>query len=100
MCECAVVGCVVVGGGGGGGGESARFVSSVFASECGCGKSSTRHNKLTNEPDPHDMHQKEKEKEKKMDTTPQCSRVVPHPSTDRAQTALTSVIGRERVHYG
>jgi hypothetical protein len=36
----------------------------------------------------------------KMDTTPQCSRVVPHPSTDRAQTALTSVIGRERVHYG
>ena len=35
-----------------------------------------------------------------LDTTPHCSRVVPHPSTKRAQTALTSVIGRERVHYG
>ena len=35
-----------------------------------------------------------------MDTTPHGSRVVPHPSTKRAQTALTSVIGRERVHYG
>ena len=36
----------------------------------------------------------------KMYTTPHCSRVVPHPSTERAQTALTSVIGREPVHYG
>ena len=36
----------------------------------------------------------------KMDTTLHCSRVVPHPSTERAQTALTSVIGREPVHYG
>ena len=30
---------------------------------------------------------------KKMDSTPHCSRVVPHPSTERAQTALTSVFG-------
>ena len=29
----------------------------------------------------------------KMDSTPHCSRVVPHPSTERAQTALTSVFG-------
>jgi len=28
-----------------------------------------------------------------VDTTPHCSRVVPHPSTERAQTALTSVFG-------
>lgn len=43
---------------------------------------------------------KEKKKKKKMDSTPHCSRVVPHPSTERAQTALTSVFGREPVHYG
>ena len=30
---------------------------------------------------------------KKVDSTPHCSRVVPHPSTKRAQTALTSVFG-------
>jgi hypothetical protein len=29
----------------------------------------------------------------KMDSTPRCSRVVPHPSTERAQAALTSVFG-------
>ena len=34
-----------------------------------------------------------KEKEKVVDSTPHCSRVVPHPSTKRAQTALTSVFG-------
>jgi hypothetical protein len=33
------------------------------------------------------------EKQKRMDSTPHCSRVVPHPSTKRAQTALTSVFG-------
>jgi hypothetical protein len=27
---------------------------------------------------------------KNLDSTPHCSRVVPHPSTNRAQTALTS----------
>jgi hypothetical protein len=32
-------------------------------------------------------------KNSKMDSTPHCSRVVPHPSTERAQTALTSVFG-------
>ena len=37
---------------------------------------------------------------KNMDSTPHCSRVVPHPSTERAQTALTSVFGWEPVHYG
>ena len=41
-----------------------------------------------------------KDKEKKVDSTPHCSRVVPHPSTERAQTALTSVFGWEPVHYG
>ena len=35
-----------------------------------------------------------------MDSTPHCSRVVPHPSTKRAQTALTSVFGWEPVDYG
>ena len=30
---------------------------------------------------------------KRVDSTPHCSRVVPHPSTKRAQTALTSVFG-------
>ena len=30
---------------------------------------------------------------KTMDSTPHCSRVVPHPSTKRAQTALTSLFG-------
>ena len=39
-------------------------------------------------------------KKKKMDSTPHCSRVVPHPSTERAQTALTSVFGWEPVDYG
>ena len=29
----------------------------------------------------------------KMDSTPRCSRVVPHPSTKRAQGSLTSVFG-------
>ena len=43
---------------------------------------------------------KRKKKGKKMDSTPHCSRVVPHPSTERAQTALTSVFGWEPVHYG
>ena len=33
------------------------------------------------------------QKEKRMDSTPHCSRVVPQPSTKRAQTALTSVFG-------
>jgi hypothetical protein len=32
-------------------------------------------------------------KGQKVDSTPHCSRVVPHPSTKRAQTALTSVFG-------
>ena len=41
-----------------------------------------------------------KEKPKKMDSTPHCSRGVPHPSTKRAQTALTSLFGWEAVHYG
>jgi hypothetical protein len=36
---------------------------------------------------------KRKEKKDIMDSTPHCSRVVPHPSTKRAQTALTSVFG-------
>ena len=35
----------------------------------------------------------------KKDSTLHCSRVVSHPSTERAQTALTSVIGREPVYY-
>ena len=35
-----------------------------------------------------------------MDSTPHCSRVVPHPSTKQAQTALTSVFGWEPVDYG
>ena len=40
------------------------------------------------------MTQKRKEEDKKkVDSTPHCSRVVPHPSTKRAQTALTSVFG-------
>ena len=34
-----------------------------------------------------------------MDSTPHCSRVVPHPSTEQAQTALTSVFGWEPVDY-
>ena len=43
---------------------------------------------------------KKKEKnEGKMDSTPHCSRVVPHPSTEQAQTALTSVFGWEPVDY-
>ena len=41
----------------------------------------------------------EKRAKNKTDTTPHCSRVVPHPSTKRAQTALTSVFGWEPVHY-
>jgi hypothetical protein len=40
-----------------------------------------------------------KQNRSKMDTTPHCSRVVPHPSTERAQTALTSVFGWEPVDY-
>ena len=43
---------------------------------------------------------KENKVQKKMKFTPPCSPVVPHPSAERAQTALTSVIGRERVYYG
>jgi hypothetical protein len=42
----------------------------------------------------------EKEEKKIVDSTPHCSRVVPHPSTEQAQTALTSVFGWEPVHYG
>ena len=38
-------------------------------------------------------HNNKKKKKKKVDSTPHCSRVVPHPSTKRAQTALTSVFG-------
>jgi hypothetical protein len=34
-----------------------------------------------------------REHAKKLDSTPHCSRVVPHPSTKRAQTVLTSVFG-------
>ena len=41
-----------------------------------------------------------KTRQKKMDSTPHCSRVVPNPSTERAQTALTSVFGWEPVDYG
>jgi hypothetical protein len=43
----------------------------------------------------HTKRQQEKEpaKKKVVDSTPHCSRVVPHPSTERAQTALTSVFG-------
>jgi hypothetical protein len=36
---------------------------------------------------------KKKRKKDTMDSTPHCSRVVPHPSTKRAQTALTAVFG-------
>ena len=36
---------------------------------------------------------------KKMDTTPRCSRVVPHLSTERAQRMLTSEFGWDLVHY-
>ena len=43
--------------------------------------------------------QKERKNEGKMDSTPHCSRVVPHPSTEQAQTALTSVFGWEPVDY-
>ena len=38
-------------------------------------------------------------KKKGLDSTPHCSRVVPHPSTERAQTALTPVFGWELVDY-
>ena len=34
----------------------------------------------------------------KKDTTPRCSRVVPHPSTERAQRLLTSEFGWDPVH--
>ena len=40
-----------------------------------------------------------KKKKKRMDTTPRGSRVVPHPSTKRAQPGLTSEFGRDRVYY-
>jgi hypothetical protein len=40
----------------------------------------------------------EKQK-KKVDTTPRCSRVVPHPSTKRAQHILSSEFGRDRLYY-
>ena len=33
-----------------------------------------------------------------MDTSPRYSRVVPHPSTNRAQPSLTSEFGRDLVH--
>ena len=35
-----------------------------------------------------------------MDTTPHYSRVVPHPSTKRAHTTLTSEFGWDPVHFG
>ena len=37
--------------------------------------------------------QKQTPTKRGVDSTPHCSRVVPHPSTERAQTALTSVFG-------
>jgi hypothetical protein len=40
-----------------------------------------------------------KEWQKKVDTTPRCSRVVPHPSTKRAQHILSSEFGRDRLYY-
>lgn len=48
----------------------------------------------------YNTHLKRGGEEKKLDSTPHCSRVVPHPSTERAQTALTSVFGWEPVDYG
>ena len=35
---------------------------------------------------------------KKMDTTQECSRLVPHGSTNSAQPGLTSEFGRDRVY--
>lgn len=37
-------------------------------------------------------------KKREMDTTPDCSRVVPHPSTRPAQCSLTSEFGWDLVH--
>jgi hypothetical protein len=37
-------------------------------------------------------------KKREMDTTPDCSRVVPHPSTKPAQCSLTSEFGWDLVH--
>ena len=53
----------------------------------------------TNQTNQQEKKQKKKNK-KGVDSTPHCSRVVPHPSTEQAQTALTSVFGWEPVHYG
>ena len=41
----------------------------------------------------HPFPTQQKSNKKIMDSTPHCSRVVPHPSTERAQTALTSLFG-------
>ena len=44
------------------------------------------------------LHEKKKRKRKKFDAnSTQCSQAVTHPSTNRAQHCLTSVIGRELV---
>src|SRR5690554_1989404 len=40
-----------------------------------------------------------KSRNSKTHTTPFGSRVVPHPSTKKAQRDLTSQIGRDAVHY-
>jgi hypothetical protein len=48
----------------------------------------------------HPPHVKKKftSKKREMDTTPDCSRVVPHPSTKPAQCSLTSEFGWDLVH--
>ena len=44
------------------------------------------------------LHTRGSRQKRKKDTTPRCSRVVPHPSTERAQRTLTSEFGWDPVH--
>ena len=43
--------------------------------------------------------EKKQKEAKKSLTTPRCSRVVPHPSTNRAQSALACEFGWDRAYY-
>ena len=69
---------------------------SLALSECVCLDFLPNKKKLPKQPKNHQStahHHHQAKSKKKVDSTPHCSRVVPHPSTERAQTALTSVFG-------
>lgn len=77
---------------------SSSCLSKIYIRKKKWGKSQSRINQMSPFDSPPIAKNTNGQQKREVDTTPDCSRVVPHPSTKPAQCSLTSEFGWDLVH--